>query len=102
MTGCPAELASGRLGAHLDFFDATGETAQLASGILGTFPLLWLATGLRRDYVDLTTRVGRGIVAGGGDVGIRGGRAREEKRLAWRDQREGIGRTRKWYRSWSS
>lgn len=40
MTGCPAELASGRLRAHLDFFDATGKTAQLASGILGTFPLL--------------------------------------------------------------
>lgn len=55
---------------HLDFFDATGETACLTSGIFGTLPLLWFVAGL-----DVTAGVRWGVVGGGGDVGISGGRA---------------------------
>lgn len=70
----------GSAGAHLYFFDATGEAASLASGVLGALPLLWLVAGLGRcHYVDVPTGMGLGVVAGGGDVGAhRGGRARED------------------------
>lgn len=69
--------------AHLDFFDATSETAGLASGILGPFPLLGLIARLLSDYVDrTTTAMGLGIVASGGDVSVRGGGARGEVRVA--------------------
>lgn len=64
--------------AHLYFLDATSETPSLASGILGALPLLGLIAGLGRHYMDMTTRVRRGIVISGreGGVGVRGGRAR--------------------------
>lgn len=62
--------------AYLDFLDATSETPGLASGILGALPLLGLIARLGCYSVTMTTPMRRGIVTGGGYIGVRGGRAR--------------------------
>lgn len=76
--------------AHLDFFDATSETASLASGILGALPLLRLIARLGRNYVTRAP-MGLGIIAGGRDIGVRGGRTRGREEVSVARLGEGEG-----------
>ena len=80
--GVQLGLIAGCVLAHLYFLDATSETPGLTSGILGAFPLLGLIARLGCHYMDITTPMRRGIVTGGGYIGVSGGRARGKEEVS--------------------